>query len=309
MNRWARPPGFSNPDRPPTARLLRLVTAAAPGYLRTVDSADCASSERCCDFRFRRPVRGVCPLSARNEAGSAVTASTTYGFEIDPNAILGVSLTASLQEIRDAYRQKARKYHPDHGGDEWAFRIVVRSYEILSTARVAGRAAQEASGGANSPDRSAPFGNVAARDSGWLRPGRRDPWIEPPRLVDVEILSLRFEITDPTDVVLTSDADRSLSYSLYVCWTAPHPGRWGETHPDAPLARRLLAETFETIPARTQATSSWARPEENKFEGWLSYSTSTRVREAFRVLHAALNDCGLGVNQWTRDLIIPRGGR
>jgi hypothetical protein len=248
----------------------------------------------------------VCPLSTHKEDGSAD--STTYGFEIDPSAILGVSTSASLQEIREAYRQKARKHHPDHGGDEWAFRIVARSYEILSTARVAGRAAQEA-WGSTAPNRPAPFRNLAPGDSGWLRPGRRDPWIEPPRLVDVESLSLRFEITDPTDLVVTSAAERSLSYCLYVCWTAPPPGPWGERHPDAPLARKLLVETFETIPARTHATSSWSRAEKNKFEGWLSYSTSTRAREAFRVLHEALNNCGLGVNQWTRDLIIPRGGR
>ena len=64
----------------------------------------------------------------------------THTFQFDPNTILGVSSGASLKEIRDAYHQKSLKHHPDKGGDEWAFRMVVRAYEILSTARVVTRA-------------------------------------------------------------------------------------------------------------------------------------------------------------------------
>ena len=63
----------------------------------------------------------------------------THSFQFDPNTILGVSNGASLREIRDAYHQKSLKYHPDKGGDEWAFRMVVRAYEILTTARVVDR--------------------------------------------------------------------------------------------------------------------------------------------------------------------------
>ncbi len=68
-----------------------------------------------------------------------------HSFQFDPGAILGVSSTASLKEIRDAYHQKSLKHHPDKGGDEWAFRLVVRAYEILSNARVVGRASAEES--------------------------------------------------------------------------------------------------------------------------------------------------------------------
>lgn len=63
----------------------------------------------------------------------------THTFQFDPNTILGVASGASLREIRDAYHQKSLKHHPDKGGDEWAFRMVVRAYEILSTARVVNR--------------------------------------------------------------------------------------------------------------------------------------------------------------------------
>ncbi len=74
----------------------------------------------------------------------------THTFQFDPNSILGVPSGASLREIRDAYHQKSLKHHPDKGGDEWAFRMVVRAYEILTTARVVNRA------GVNSPPPSAP---------------------------------------------------------------------------------------------------------------------------------------------------------
>src|SRR3954454_15425909 len=67
----------------------------------------------------------------------------THSFQLDPNTILGVPAGASLREIRDAYHQKSLKYHPDKGGDEWAFRMVVRAYEILSQARVMDRASAE----------------------------------------------------------------------------------------------------------------------------------------------------------------------
>lgn len=66
----------------------------------------------------------------------------TYTYEFDPFQILGVSPEATLEEIRDAYRQKTKRHHPDVGGEEWAFRLVVRAYEILSTSRVVSRSTE-----------------------------------------------------------------------------------------------------------------------------------------------------------------------
>jgi molecular chaperone DnaJ len=47
--------------------------------------------------------------------------------------ILGLSPSASAEEIRDAYRQRAKEVHPDHsGGDCRAFIDVQEAYAILS---------------------------------------------------------------------------------------------------------------------------------------------------------------------------------
>ena len=58
-----------------------------------------------------------------------------HSFSLDPRTVLGVSLDALPDEIRDAYRAKSKKHHPDLGGDEWAFRMVIRAYEVLKTTR------------------------------------------------------------------------------------------------------------------------------------------------------------------------------
>jgi DnaJ domain len=58
----------------------------------------------------------------------------TGGDQVDPYAELGVSRDASSEEIRRAYRQVARRHHPDvnrdPGGPE-RFAAAARAYEIL----------------------------------------------------------------------------------------------------------------------------------------------------------------------------------
>lgn len=50
----------------------------------------------------------------------------------DYYSILGVSRDASEADIKKAYRSKARKLHPDYGGDEEAFKELSVAYETLS---------------------------------------------------------------------------------------------------------------------------------------------------------------------------------
>lgn len=46
--------------------------------------------------------------------------------------ILGVSKSASADEIKKAYRRMAHKYHPDKGGDKEKFQEINEAYQVLS---------------------------------------------------------------------------------------------------------------------------------------------------------------------------------
>lgn len=47
-------------------------------------------------------------------------------------ALLGLSPSVGLQEIKQRYRQLARQYHPDHGGDSEKFIQLVDLYEKVT---------------------------------------------------------------------------------------------------------------------------------------------------------------------------------
>jgi DnaJ domain/Domain of unknown function (DUF5658) len=50
---------------------------------------------------------------------------------MDPYKILGINSDASFEEVRQAYRNQATKYHPDSGGENWAFQQVQQAFDEL----------------------------------------------------------------------------------------------------------------------------------------------------------------------------------
>lgn len=63
---------------------------------------------------------------------------------MNPYKILGVNDQATDEEVKQAYRAMAAKYHPDAGGDAWVFAQVSEAYEkILRGRQTAGSNGQQ----------------------------------------------------------------------------------------------------------------------------------------------------------------------
>lgn len=61
--------------------------------------------------------------------------TTAMSINNDLYAVLGLASTASADEIKKAFRQKASEFHPDKNSSEFApakFRAVREAYEVLS---------------------------------------------------------------------------------------------------------------------------------------------------------------------------------
>lgn len=230
-----------------------------------------------------------------------------FSFDIDPHKVLGVGATASLQEIRDAYRQKAKRYHPDTGGEDWAFRILAQAYEMLSAARVARAVAAPASATAEARAR-APATGRPERGAEAVHSGILDGDAAPARLVAVEHLCVRYLWDDAEYLWLgqrVPDGERFLSCGLNINW--PDPLASGRLEPDQ--AARVTADLNELVDQlilSTRPVASRCRAEDDRFAAWLSYSSFDRSWRALSSLHSAVREHGLGLRQWSRDLFIPR---
>ncbi|MDR3621626.1 MAG: J domain-containing protein [Paludisphaera borealis] len=235
---------------------------------------------------------------------------SSFSFDIDPYAVLGVSGDASLEQIRDAYRSKSKKFHPDVGGEDWAFRVLAQAYELLSTARVMhATRAPEAPAPQQRP--AAPHarketGNGAESVYG----GIIDKDVAPRRLIAVEHLCVRYLWDQAAYLWLnqkTSEEERFLSCSLNISW----PDRGGNPESltaskEDPALLASVSEIFDHLVMSTRAVSSRCREENDGFEGWLTYSSFDRSWKAMKSLHDAARSQNLGVRQWSRDLFIPR---
>ena len=256
----------------------------------------------------------------------------THSFHFDPNNILGVAQGASLREIRDAYHQKSLKYHPDKGGDEWAFRMVARAYEILSTARVVDRASDEVPRPAPAQPRTRPepssstswadnFGpssppprpgfDVDSTNNlkGWGGAARSHAGVSMTDLagiVMVELLILRFELECSVDLFARSPEDRNLSCSIHINWPVAELSEQARIIPDAARTVKRIGEAFKARGVRKHALNKRTNFDDGRFEGWLTYPTAVMASEALEAFRVALAEHGLEVEKQVREMAIPR---
>lgn len=234
----------------------------------------------------------------------------THSFPFDPETILGVPAGASLSEIRDAYRQKSLKHHPDKGGDEWAFRLVSRAYEILSTARVVNRAGDDfARPRPHSTPKPQPEYDPAADLKNWggaLRTHAEDSPEAAAKIVDAELLILRFELECSIDLFARKPEARNLSCSLHVAWPVPSLVEQAASLPDAARTLKKIGQAFASKGVRKHALKDQSSVDDGRFEGWLTYPTAVIASEALEALREALLKEDLVLEKKVREMAIPR---
>ncbi len=135
-----------------------------------------------------------------------------------PYDVLGVSPTASDDELRRAYRRRLRETHPDAGGRAEEFHAVQDAWELVGTPEA--RAAYDARG-LRTPAAGTPaYAPSAPRPRADSRPQARSAghpggWYRERYLAELrEWVGRGVEIPDPYDVALVRSAPRQVKHLL-----------------------------------------------------------------------------------------------
>ncbi|MFO0890904.1 MAG: J domain-containing protein [Isosphaeraceae bacterium] len=218
-----------------------------------------------------------------------------HHFSLEPRAVLGVGPDASMEEIHRAFLAKSKTYHPDHGGDEWAFKVVARAYEILKATDGVGRQPPAAE---RPPDR----GTSATRS----RPEGTDPLRRQFFTVDAELVWIRCEGSPlPGAGARARGTAMTLSVCLVVSWPRAALVRRSVDFPEAGETLSLVIRAFDHLRAQPAVIDSRSRIEDGQFVGWLSYPSVVDAEDAFHALSQELSIHRLGVNLCTRDEQVP----
>lgn len=266
-----------------------------------------------------------------------------HSFSLDPRTVLGVGPDASLDEIHDAYRAKSKKHHPDLGGDEWAFRMVVRAYEVVMTtagtpsSQLWGTRVADVGQQGQVPDWSriwsppfsrsgaksaAPNGSdETAQSAGGMRSEPEDedrsatvsqgdspPIAEPDELrtVDVELIWTRFDKEGSRRLLSTQEGDdATLSVCLVISWPPHELVDHAADFTSAGETLRSLIDLFESLRNQKPVIAARSRIEDGRFVGWLSYVDVLTAQDAFLTLRDTFRGCGLTVKLYTRDERVP----
>jgi hypothetical protein len=249
----------------------------------------------------------------------------THHFPFDPREVLGVSAESTPDQVHDAFREKSRKHHPDLGGDEWAFRMVMRAYEVLK---------------ATTEGVPVPAERPTTEPPPWLRPtassffsqGRfpfgaggatatateqaeadaqattedppEPPRAEPPGIfqqVEVELIWIRFG----TSGAAPQHAEgTTLSVCMVVSWPLRSLVTRAAEYANLGETLRHVIDAFDDVRG-ARPLSARSRIEDGQFVGWLSFPDVLTAQAAFLGLRDGLRGHDLTVHLQTRDEIIP----
>ena len=264
-----------------------------------------------------------------------------HAFSLDPRTVLGVGPDASMEEIHEAFRAKSKKHHPDLGGDEWAFRVVARAYEVLKAtaaeravrpwerggADVAGPVRPQGwswnssftrpSGAAAAPGDSVSVQDHAAEAA--AEPEQADridpaptvterPGLDPIRIrtVEVELIWTRFEKDGPVSAMSAREANEAtLSICMVVAWPPADLVDRTADFPSAAETLRTLIDQFEILRGESSIVAARSRIEDGRFVGWLSYTDVLAAQDSIIQLRETLRGRGLTVQLRTRDERVP----
>lgn len=252
----------------------------------------------------------VSPPSPHGKVSAEV--STHFSPQLDPAVVLGVSREASLEEIRNAYRGKAKRYHPDAGGEEWVFKVLVQAYELMSIARVVQAAEQETTrprrSNVNAASRAAPT-RPRPDPTETVRSGLHERAMHPSQVVEIEKLTVRFEADHVWLITEHGTDPRLLSCCLNITWPDSMLKAPAESTADDRVVLTALSGVFDAVCTRVKPVSSRSSVLAGRFSGWLSFVNNERASAAFALLLDQVHAAGLVVKQWSREIIVPREWR
>ena len=163
----------------------------------------------------------------------------------DLYGILGVSSTASDQDIRAAFRSRAKQAHPDHGGSDDEMVKLAEAYETLSD-----------------PTTRAEYDHsVALQDADWTHPAERSrtrPGAARANPADIErLLKQMDEMRREAESILTNGGlCAGLTKDGWPCMNAPARGR-KHCHHHQPSSNRTEARRCQgTSRSGTRCTSA-----------------------------------------------------
>jgi hypothetical protein len=260
----------------------------------------------------------------------------THHFPIDPRSILGVGEHATPEETHRAYVTKSKKHHPDAGGDEWAFRIVARAYELLKSTGLVGEqpVAHAAANGEPIWGQKHAYGN--GPDDRWVRSPRETAdgrsWREATsneseeedsgptctagaedfallaelRTVEIEMVWIRFALPESRGHSGEQKAaDSTLSVCMVITWPRRSLLARAAEVPETAETLRIVIESFEHLRGQQAVLASRSRIEDGQFVGWLSYPDVAQALMGFQAVKDALARHQLKIKLQTRDESIP----